>query len=56
LDHLHVAELVEDAIAAKYNEVVIVFYLEAFDIWCSDYDFRITSVLNSLCFNVSEGA
>lgn len=54
LDALHVAQLVEDAIAAKSYEIVVVFYFEAFNIWSSDYDFGIATVLHTLGFDVAE--
>ena len=56
LDHLRVGQLVKDAVAAKHDVVVVVFDLEAFNVWCGHDNFRIALIFSSLCLNVAEGS
>ena len=53
---LLVVHPLEDAIAANQEEVEVWFELEALYLWFTDDDVRITSVLGTLCFNVSESS
>lgn len=53
---LSVRQLVEDAIAAKDNEIVIVLDLKAFNVWSRDNDFRVALVLGSFRLDVAESS
>lgn len=56
LDALSVGQLVENAVAAQNDEVVVVLNLETFDVWCGDDHFWVALILSSLCFDVAKCA
>ena len=56
LHHLRVAQFVINAIAAKHDVVVVIFNLEALDVWSRNDDLRIALILRPLGFDVTKCA
>ena len=56
LGDLQVGELVKDAVTAEDDKIIVVLYLEAFNIWCCNNDLWVASVFCPFGFDVSEGA
>lgn len=56
LNHLRVAELVVDTIAPEYDIIVVIFYLEAFNVWCGNDNLRVALILGAFGLYVAKCA
>ena len=54
VDAIFAGQLVEDAVATNYDEVVVVFYFEGCDVWVCHHDVWVAFVLLDLGFDVTD--
>jgi len=56
LDHLYVVELVVDTVTPKHDIIVVILYLEAFNVWCCDDNLRVALILGAFGLYVAKCA
>ena len=54
IDYMLVIKLLKNSITSKNNEIIVISYLKAFDIWCCNHTHRVSSIPHIFSFNISQ--